>query len=282
MTLASVTNGTNTILTHTTANNWQATPVTGGADANYRDVAVMVPSVGAFFAGAAGSLATEARSYCPAGTVSTATTPATVTNNFAPLAAVVTTPTDKVAATTDGLHILGATIQNNGQLADINLSADVPTTTTSVATENAMCPVAGQPAVAFTTNFTTSSLAGINASAINGVFPAANSAVSFVTYTGTSGLLPQYIPAATGAGTLKLLTLGNGASAASAPVSGAFSTDGLSFFTGTSGDDQLHIFTISGTTATETSVIKPSLPLYSGQTDTGINLLAQKPKKTLN
>jgi hypothetical protein len=281
VTLASVTNGTNTILTHTTANNWQATPITGGADANYADVAVMVPSVGAFFAGATGSLATEARSYCPAGTISTATTPVTVTNNFAPLAAVVTTPTDKVAATTDGLHILGATVQNGTQLADINLSADVPTGT-SVATENAMCPVAGQPAVAFTTNFTTSSLASIKATAINGVFPAANSAVSFVTYTGTSGLLPEYIPAATGAGTLKFLTLGNGATAASAPVSGAFSTDGLSFFTGTSGDDQLHIFTISGTTATESSVITPSLPLYTGQTDTGINLLAQKPKKTLN
>jgi hypothetical protein len=275
VTLQSVSSGVNTILTHTTANNWQATPITGGSDANYTDVAVMVPSVGAFFAG---SLATEGRSYCPSGTVSAATSPATVTNTFAPLAAVVTTPTDKVAATTDSLHILGATVQNGEQLSDINLA-------NALGAENSMCPVAGVATVTptyFTTNFTTSSLSSIKASAINGVIPAVNSALAFVTYTGTSGLLPEYIPATSGAGTLKFLTLGNGATAASAPVSGAFSTDGKSFFVGTSSDDQLHIFTISGTTATETSVITPSLPLYTGQTDTGINLLAQKPKKTLN
>jgi hypothetical protein len=117
---------------------------------------------------------------------------------------------------------------------------------------------------------------------MNGIVPAANSALAFVTYTGSGGILPYYVPPATGLGTLKTLTLANGATAASAPVSGVFSTDGLSFYAGTSSDDQVHILSISGATATETGVLTPKLPLYSGLTDTGINLLVQKPKKTQN
>jgi hypothetical protein len=271
------TGGVNQILTHTSFTNWQATPVTGGADLNYTDVTVMVPAVGAYFAGAN---ATEGRSYCPSGAISNTTSPPTVNNSFAPLASVVATPSDKVAATNDGVHILGATTQNGNQLSDVNLS-----NTTTTSHETSICPIAGQGTVTptyFTTNFTTSSLASVTATAINGVIPDANSTVAFITYTGASGKLPQYIPAATGAGVLRFLTLGNGATTASAPVSGVFSTDGLTFFAGTSGDDQVHLFTLSGTTATETSVITPALPQFTGTTDAGINLLVQKPKKTLN
>lgn len=266
--------GTNQILTHSAFTNWEQTPITDGSDAQYTDAAVMVPSVGAFFAGTT----TEARSYCPAGTLSTGTPP-TVVNNFAPLANQTTTTTDKIAATNDRTHVLGATVTGSPTLSDINLSA-----TLTSGNETAACPAAGAtlPTNYFPTTFTTTPLTGITATAINGVLPAANSSLAFVTYTGSGQILPEYIPSASGAGTYVPLTLGNGATAASAPLSGVFSTDGTTFYAGTSGDNQVHVFTLSGTTATETSVITPALPLFTGTGTAQIDLLVQKPKKTLN
>ena len=236
----------------------------------------MVPSVGAFFAGKV----TDGRSYCPAGTLSGTGTPNTVNNIFTPLANETTTPTDKIAATNDGLHILGATTSlTPATLSDINLSSTI-----AAGTEQSACPPAGTALSPnyFPTTFTTQPLTGVVATSITHVVPAANSAVAFVTYQGTSGLLPEYIPAANGPGTLNLLALGNGASTASAPVSGVFSTDGLTFYAGTSGDNQVHIFSINGTTATETGVLTPALPAISGNGTAPIDLIAQKPKKTLN
>ena len=275
--------GSNQVLTHSAFTNWQATPL-NGTDATYNDVTVMVPSVGAFFAGGPTAHATEGRSYCPSGVLSGTTTPPTVTNTFAPLAAEVVTTTDKVAATNDGVHILGATATTTpAKLSDITVA--VPSTTdpaTGKVIPNA-CPAAGTAVVTpsyFTTAFTSQTLTGVTATAIRGIVPAANSALAFVNYAGTGGVLPKYVPAANGPGTLTLVPIGNGATAASAPVSGVFSTDGLFFYAGTSGDDQVHIFSINGTAATESSVLTPKLPVANGATDTGVDLLVQKPKKT--
>ena len=57
------------------------------------------------------------------------------------------------------------------------------------------------------------------------------------TYTGTSGLLPEYIPST---GAISNVTLSSGAVA---PVAGVFSSDNLTFFAGTSGDNQVHLIT---------------------------------------
>jgi hypothetical protein len=125
--------------------------------------------------------------------------------------------------------------------------------------------------------------------------------VAFVTYTLPTGattggqLVPMYFPPASGSGTLQFFTLGNGATAASAPVSGVFSTDNFTFYAGTgaadgtSADNDVHLITMtypsSGTpTATELpgGIISPQLPLASGVGDAPVNLIAQHPKKTTN
>jgi hypothetical protein len=281
-----ITTTTNTVLTHSTFTDWQ----TSTADEVYSAVTVTVPSVGAYFAG---PKFTDGRSYCPASTVTATGNPPNVDNKFIPLVDEKAAMTDQIAATTDGKHILGAHAISGGTstLSDINVT--LPT---------AGCPIppAAQPATGyFTSTFTVSPLAGINAGSIAGVVPASNSAAAFVTYTLPNGAttgggkIPVYFPPASGSGTVQLLTLGNGATVAAAPVSGVFSTDNFTFYAGTGGADgssvnnDVHLFTMtyptSGLpTATETtgSQITPQLPLSTGTGFAPVNLIAQHPKKT--
>jgi hypothetical protein len=285
-----------TVLTHSAYTDWQ----TATADEGYTDATVTVPSVGAYFAGSTA----EARSYCPSSTVTGTGNPPNVDNEFIPLVdrrtgAVV----DQIAATTDGKHILGAHANGaTSTLSDIDVT--LPTSTG--------CPIppADQPVVGyFTSSFTTQALAGINAATIASVQPASNSSAAFVTYTlpteATSGggLLPLYLLPASGSGTVQILTLGNGATAATAPVSGVFSTDNFTFYVGTgaadgtSADNDVHLITMtypSGGTPTATeatgSTITPQLPVCNpgtsgacqatGTTYAPVNLIAQHPKKT--
>ncbi len=268
-----ITTTTGVLLTHTVFTSWQSTPLTG-ADSTYSDVAVNVPSVGAYFAGTA----TEGRSYCSSTTLSGGSTPQTASNVFFPLADENATPTDRIAATTDGKHILGATASTvPATLSDLAIT--LPTQTVSGTTTIQPCPLVVTPGY-FRSTTSSFPLTGITATSITGVVPATNSAVSFVTYAGSSGLLPVYKPSATGPGTLSFLTLGNGATAASAPVSGVFSTDNLSFYAGTSGDNQVHIFSLTGSTPTETGVLTPALPAASGSGTAPVNLLVQHVKKS--
>jgi len=312
-----ITTTSNQVLTHSTFTDWQ----TATADEIYTNVAVTVPSIGAFFAGPSG---TEARSYCPSSTVATSTTTSAdsyaapnVNNLFIPLVA--QTPaaiTDQIAATTNGTHILGAHANGAAStLSDIDVTLPLPPSSNIASGVNYGCPIppAAQPSLTPTPYFGTSPnvlpLTGINAGAITGVFPSTNSAAAFVTYTLPTGvttggaLLPLYLPPATGTGSLQLLTLGNGATAATAPVAGVFSTDNFTFFVGTgatdgtSVDNDVHLITMTyptgGTpTATEATgtVITPQLPVCNpsssgacqatGTTYAPVNLLAQHPKKT--
>jgi hypothetical protein len=267
------------LLTYSTFTDWQvaATP-----NELYTDAVVTVPSIGAYFAG---PITTDGRSYCSTSSITASGNPATESNVFAPVADTEVVATDRLTATTDGAHILGATASN---LTD--LSVTFPVTGTQPNGPR-VCTTA-TAGVTFTSTGASNpkSLAGITAvatgtpiqttvgSAITGVIASSNSAVAFVTYNGSSGKLPLYVPST---GTLSLLTLGNGATTASAPVSGVFSTDNLNFYAGTSGDNQVHIFSISGTTATEKSVITPKLPDANGN-PVQINLLAQRPKRLTN
>jgi hypothetical protein len=139
----------------------------------------------------------------------------------------------------------------------------------------------------FTSSITSYPLTGITTTGIIGVLPSNNSALAFVTYTGSSGKLPYYIVPATGNGTLGFVTLGNGATTASAPVAGVFSTDNFTFYVGTSGDNQVHEIaltypTTGVPTATETTgvVLTPNLPVASGTGIATPNLLVQRPKKS--
>jgi hypothetical protein len=276
-----ITTTTGAVLTHSPFTDWQTT--TSGEV--YTNVAVTVPSIGAYFAGPS---TTDARSYCPSSTVAGTGNPPIVSNEFLPLADQKAIPTDQIAATTDGSHILGAHAAASGAatLSDINVALHSLTA----------CPTV-IPINYFPSTVTTQTLTGINAAAITGVVPASNSKVAFVTYTGpaatapagtlASGLLPIYFPPATGSGTLQFLTLGNGATTASAPLAGVFSTDNFTFYVGTSGDNQVHLISLTygaQPVATEAvgSVLTPNLPLFNGTGNAPVNLIAQHPKKSTN
>jgi hypothetical protein len=276
-----------TVLTHTAFTAWQSITTQ-----QYKDLAVTVPSVGAYFAGTA---SLDGRSYCSSGTLNaTATPPNTVTNSFTPLADTESVVDDKLGATTDGNHILGAhaagAASTFNDLTITNLEKDIA------------CPV--PPAIVPTNYFTSTPsgpkpLTGVTANAITGVFPSSNSVVAFVTYTPTAAvvsggaLLPYYQPAT---GTLTYLPLANGASTSSAPVTGVFSTDNLTFYVGTgtfsslngtggtSADNDVHLFTLTypttgAPTVTESGIVSPSLPAASGTGTAPVTLLAQRPKR---
>jgi hypothetical protein len=258
-----ITTNANTLLTHSVFNNWQVTPT----NTLYTDVTVTVPHIGAYFSGTE----TDGRSYCPTTTITTPGSngsPPTTANEYYPLADQSTAKTDRIAATTDGKHVLGATLQGGAPaLSDITVTLPVTTPCPQ--------PPDGVSVGFFKSAFTSYPLSSITATQIDDVVPATNSALAFVTYTGSSGLLPEYIPAT---GTVTYLQLGNGATTATAPLAGVFSTDNLSFYVGGS-DGQVHLISINGTTATETGVLKPALPNASGNGNAPVNLIAQHPKK---
>ncbi len=241
----------------------------------YVDVAVTVPSVGAYFA--TQDPVTEAHSYCPSNTAIAPGNPPVYTEIYYPLADTSAAKTDKVAATNDGLHILGATATPPATLTDLNVSKVTgPDPVPGNVKATSPCPTVVPPDYFTTTVNAPLPLTGVTATGITGVVPSSNSAVAFVTYTGTSGQLPLYIPAASGSGTLNYVTLSGGPT--SAPVAGVFSTDNKTFYAGTSGDNQVHLITVIGTAATDTSVISPKLPDGNGN-PVAPNLLVQRPKK---
>jgi hypothetical protein len=126
----------------------------------------------------------------------------------------------------------------------------------------------------------TSVLPGITATSITGVNASSDSATVFVTYTGTGGKLPFYNPAASGPGTLGSVTLAtSGATAPVAPVIGVFSSDNTTFYTGTTGDNLVHILT-KGANGFQ-DVTKPIPPNLTNPSGTVVvpNLLVQRPRK---
>lgn len=248
-----VTTTANQLLTYSTFVGWEST----GTDETYTDVAVTVPNAGAFFAGTN----TEGRSDCPSTTINTGTIPATTTNIFSPLAGVVAARTDRLAYTTDGNHLLGATVQTSASTLQ-DIAVTVPTTACTI------------PVIPFKTSYTSHPLTGLTASAITGVVASSNSNVAAVTYTGSGGILPLYAPAA---GSVSNVTLSGGASVA--PVAGVFSTDNSTFYTGTSGDNLVHIIKVTGTTGTDAGVITPALPAITSGTATP-NLIALRPRRS--
>ncbi len=256
------------LLVHNAFTSWTAIPLTTA----YTDVTVTVPHIGAYFAGPL----LDGRSYCPSNTL-TAGTPPTTTNSFYPIADEKAIVNERIVATNDGAHILGAA--PSAPTAALNdLAVTLPVQTA--------CPVA--PATIATNYFQSSNtvhpLTGVTATDITGVYPSSNSAAAFVTYTGSSanplGALPVYFPAT---GTLSAVKLSG---TATAPVSGVWSDDNLTFYTGTSGDGKVHEISVtypsSGLpTATDSGTISPALPDANGNTVTP-NLLVQRPKKSTN
>ena len=290
----------NMLLVHSAYTNWTAIPVT--TTGAYTDVTVTVPHVGAYFAG--GTL-TDGRSYCPSTTLNAGSPPTTV-NSFYPLADEKPAPSDRIVATTDGNHILSATAgltttpATPPALNDINVAPDPTSTNPDPLKATQECPVAPAtvPNNYFTSTYNPATnshpLTGVTATAITGVTPSTNSAVAFVTYTGTGtagSQLPMYIPST---GTLNFVSLPG----ATAPISGVFSTDNLTFYAGTSGDNLVHEValtypTTGNPTAAQSGTINPTLPCGVGNiaapnltctagSTVAPDLIVQRPKKSTN
>ncbi|HEV2646242.1 MAG TPA: hypothetical protein VGU46_07765 [Acidobacteriaceae bacterium] len=267
------------VLVYSNFTGWTSiNPTTlGGTQAN--DVAITVPAVGAYFAGPT----TTDVNYCSISTP--AVTPGSETNVFYPSAdnsvlgnqpIVNPVATDRIAATNDGKHILGATIATGPTLND--LLVQIPSNNppgpgtpggpgpgVSVA-----CPLTGT--LNFSNTVAPTPLSLITASAITGVFPTSDSSEAFITYTGSGKVLPAYAPAASGPGTLKYIPLSG---TAIAPIAGVVSADNTTFYAGTSGDNLVHI--INRSTLTDSGTLTPNLIDQNGVV-VPVDLLAQRPR----
>ena len=274
-----VTTPNNQLLVHSQFTGWYATTSSQATT----DVALAVPTVGAFFAGNP----TTARSYCPVTTVTggTPTTSSTTTNVFYPDAGLnLSTPVvaDRIATTNDGLHLLGATAT-----AFTDALLFTPASGSGGSTQPGL-PVGACPGqtpvtaqVSFGTNVVfTGALPGVTATAITGVFPTSDSQTAFVTYTGTGGVVPVYRPQATGPGVLATIPLSRALGTPVAPIVGVVSADNQTFYAGTSGDNAVHLITkqTDGTYKDVTTPIAPKLPDVNGNI-VAPNLLVQKPRK---
>jgi hypothetical protein len=220
--------------------------------------AITIPSVGSYLRGTP----TVSHTWCPSGTVGGAL-------QFYPQADSVAVQSDVLAATTDGHHILGASLKGDQiDLADIGVS--VP------AGANAQCPGAGTNTLTpLGTNGKLNGTVAINqvvASAVDQIIASPASNLAFVTYSGsTAGAqLPYYIPSATGVGKVGYVTLQGGENI-TAPLAGAFTPDDQLFFVSTAGDNMIHF--VSVPTLTDTQQIAPNLPactpISDGGTDPG-------------
>ena len=277
-------NGGKYVLSHSTFTNWTSTPV-GPPDALYNDVAVMVPTIGAYFAG---TPATDGRSYCSLTTSAglSATPPVPVENNtFNPLADEQPVVTDRLAATADGNHILGASVATG--VSDIFLNGVTGQAISGQQPNGPQaCTTVPQGSqVKFTTQSKTLPFAGITPTTITGVAPASNSAIAFVTYNGTGGKIPYYLPTTGSAsGSLNYFTFSTTGGTAVAPISGVFSTDNLTFYVGTTGDNRVHLINVTYPTNSapqlnDSQQIAPALPAASGSGTAQPDLIVQRPRR---
>jgi hypothetical protein len=258
----------NQLLVYSANTGWTNIVPATSAGTPVTDVAVTVPAVGAYFAGPT----TTARSYC---SVSTPTTPTNEANVFYPPADSSPAITDRLAATNDGMHVLGATATTpTPTLSDLRVS--IPAGNMNGATISVACPATGT--MSFSNTLTTTPLGPVTATAITGVWPTSDSTLAFVTYTGSGGVLPAYAPAASGPGTTTYIKLSG---AATAPIAGVVSADNSTFYAATSGDNLVHLIK-PGTTPgpwIDSSTLAPNLTTPAGAV-VPVNLMVQKPRKT--
>jgi hypothetical protein len=255
-----ITTTTNQLLVHSTLTGWSSINLSDPAT----DVAITVPSAGAFLSGPA----TTARGQCPVTTTTTANGLPTTTNVFYPDAGVTAPATDLIAATNDGKHIIGATAASDS-LIDISLPDGVPTGD-CIPTGTQFNAVPGAPLA----------LSGVTPTAITGVDPTSDSTIAFVTYSGTGGVVPYYSPGTGTINNIPLLQVTGNPSAPVAPVAGVVSADDFTFYVGTSGDNEVHLIDRTTLTDDPTKAIAPNLPPITGSGSAVPNLLVQRPRKS--
>jgi trimeric autotransporter adhesin len=252
---------TNTLYVYNANTGWTMYSLaTSGGTVGPENLVVTIPSVGAYMSGHP----TVAHTWCPAGTAGDY-----ASMSFYPQGDSVNADTDVLAATADGLHILGATaLGNSGAPAAISFS-DIAVTIPSTECPRSSNGQLQALTIQHTLNQTT---VNVDATAVNAIVtsPAAvkqgvntaGSSLSFVLYDGaTAGAtLPYYVQTTADTnslGTVGYLTL-TGGSAVTAPVAGAFSPDNTLFFVSTSGDNKIHY--IDTGSLKDTLQISPNLP----------------------
>jgi hypothetical protein len=183
--------------------------------------------------------------------------------DFYPQGDQVNTQTDVLAATTDGKHILGASVTGSTvTLSDIGVT--IPSTLVNGIEVPDKCQVSASGVLSpliFSHTLNQITVGGVQATSVNQIVPSPASNLAFLTYTGTTpgATLPYYVPSSTSGstGTLHSITL-NGGSAVTAPLTGAFSPDSTLFFVSTAGDNLIHEINVQ--TLKDTLQIAPALP----------------------
>jgi hypothetical protein len=263
---------TNSVYVYNANTGWTSCSEGQPCAANFagaEHLAVMIPGVGAYFSGNP----TVARTWCPSGTEGNY-----ANTIFYPQGDSVAEQNDVLASTPDGQHILGAAYAGGGVTLN-DLSVAIPANA-SLKTP-APCPVSSTGVLSPLTIKSTPNppqTLTVSATAVNQVVTspapvtqgtaASSTILSFVTYNGATpgATLPYYTQAfgTAAPGTVGYITL-NGASVITAPVAGAFSSDGTLFFVSTAGDNLIHY--VNTQTLTDTQQISPNLPACTPGSD---------------
>jgi trimeric autotransporter adhesin len=219
------------------------------------DIALTVPSVAPFITGTP----TIAHSFCPNNSANPPYYPP------AGIGAAANASTDHLAATNDGLHVLGA---NASQATFYDIGVKIPT--------GPCPPITSNQPLAISTTLSQNAL-GVTPSELDQVVASPDSTIAFVLYqaASASGLLPYYQPSTSDAGKALLNLQLSGAAAA--PVAGIFSPDETIFFVSTSGDNLVHFVDPVGLKDTQT--INPNLLDPNGK-PVPPQMLAVKPRPT--
>ncbi len=270
---------------------------TGGS----QSLAITIPSVGAFLSGSS----TVAHTWCPSGTVGDYASMLFYPQGPSPDNVVLDSsnnqvPTDVLAATTDGEHILGASTSGSSiTLSDIGvtipalncLPADM--TTNPLAVGDTLSPLVLQTALTQPPPITATA-AAIN-QVVVGSIPQVGSPttpppnLAFITYTppttgaATGVSLPFYVPGSGALGSVPFS--GSAAASITAPLAGAFTPDNTLFFVSTAGDNMIHYISVPLVTThpanADIQQISPNLPactpVSSGGTDLGCNYSGPNP-----
>jgi len=248
---------------------------------NVQSLAITVPAIGAYLAGSS----TVAHTWCPKGTVGN-----NASIQFYPQSDSVNVLTNVLGATSDGAHILGASLSGTSiTLDDIGLaippnstfpSALCPETTTGTPPNQVetMAPLSTHPTLDGTVNLTNVTNATAVNQVVTGTAPTTASTttaapIAFVTYatpsTSTTAVqLPYYLPQPGGVGPVGYVKFADNSSTTppTAPLTGVFSPDNTTFFVSTAGDNEIHFISIptnvNNTTAppTDSQQYSPALP----------------------
>lgn len=279
-----------------TANPSPTCPANPGSDLNTSynifcspDLSLAVPAVGTFISGNNGSgsnapgTGATARGFCPDTTGTNVDNyPSAVPGGVAGYGF----NADHLAATNDGMHVIGATA-NPPSLNDAAV-------TTPPATGSGACPttpvtasggIVTNKSIGLQIPSTGSTPYPLSVSGllnIDQVIAAPDSSIAFVTYDSSAtatpaggAQLPIYkIPQGSTAGTLSNVALSG---SAIAPLAGIFSPDYKTFFAATTGDNLVHL--ISTATLQDTKQLNPKLTDASGN-PTPVQLFAVKPRAT--